>query len=193
MIKDILKLIYKVPLKYKLTSLGKESIIKYPYRIEGRGEIIIGDNVYVFPNCHFQTISIDGSTPTIRLGNNIRMWNNSQISCVRTVTIEDGCTFAANCFITDVTHRYDDISIPAYNSQLRTLPSVVIGEGTWVGRNVIISGAKIGKHCVIGAGSMVSKDVPAYCVVVGNPSRIVKRYNPETEKWQKTDKDGNFI
>lgn len=54
-------------------------------------------------------------------------------------------------------------------------------------------GCKIGRHCVIGAGSMVNKDIPDYCVVVGSPARIIKRYNPQSGQWEKTDKDGNFI
>ena len=149
MIKNILIWLYKILLKRKLTSIGKGSIIKYPFRIEGDGDIIVGDNVYVYPNCHFQTISVNGTTPEINFGNNIRMWYNSQISCVRNVLIESGCTFAANCFITDVTHRYDDINIPAYNTVIKVLPNVIVGEGTWVGRNVIISGVRIGKHCII--------------------------------------------
>lgn len=46
---------------------------------------------------------------------------------------------------------------------------------------------------VIGAFSFVKTDIPDYCVVVGNPARIVKRYNPQSRKWEKTDKDGNLI
>ena len=193
MIKKFLKAIYVSFLRKKLASLGENSIIRYPYRIEGKGKIQIGKNVSIFGNCHFQTLTIDGSEPILLFGNNIRMWYNSQISCVNSIVIEDGCTFASNCFITDVTHTYEDINNSAYSSKLKKLPNVIIGKGTWVGRNVIISGAKIGKHCVIGAGTMVSIDIPDYCVVVGNPARIVKRYNPLTALWEKTDKDGKFI
>ena len=49
------------------------------------------------------------------------------------------------------------------------------------------------KIVVIDEGSMVNKDIPDYCVVVGSPARIIKRYNPQSGQWEKTDKDGNFI
>jgi len=50
---------------------------------------------------------------------------------------------------------------------------------------VITSGIKIGKHCVIAAGSIVTRDVPAFSIVAGNPARIIKRYNFETDVWEK--------
>lgn len=55
---------------------------------------------------------------------------------------------------------------------------VSIGDGSYIGINAVIVGnVKIGKHCVIGANSVVTKDVPDYCVAVGSPAKVVKRYN----------------
>ena len=48
-----------------------------------------------------------------------------------------------------------------------------------------MSGVTIGKHCVIAAGAIVVKDVPDYCIVGGNPAKILKRYNPTTNQWEK--------
>ena len=107
--------------------------------------------------------------------------------------IKKGVRLADNVFIADNTHHYSNIDIPIIKQGLDKLNPVEIGEYTWVGRNVCIMGCKIGRHCVIGAGSMVNKDIPDYCVVVGSPARIIKRYNPQSGQWEKTDKDGNFI
>lgn len=64
-----------------------------------------------------------------------------------------------------------------------------IGEGSWLEVNVCVMGATIGKHCVVGANSVVIHDIPDYCVVVG----IVKRYDFATKQWRKTDPQENFL
>ena len=62
---------------------------------------------------------------------------------------------------------------------------VSIGGGSYIGINAVIVGnVKIGNHCVIGANSVVTKDVPDYCVAVGSPAKILKRYNFETQLWE---------
>ena len=67
-----------------------------------------------------------------------------------------------------------------------TTSPIHIGEHTIIGANVIVlPGVNIGKHCFIGAGCVVTKDIPDYCVTVGNPARIIKRFNPQTQMWEK--------
>lgn len=107
--------------------------------------------------------------------------------------IGSNCIFAGNCFISDTTHTYDDIDTPVILLPLKKLKPVSIGDGSWLGRNASVIGANVGKHCVIGNCCFVTKNIPDYCVVVGNPCRIIKRYNFETRQWEKTDKDGNFL
>jgi len=63
---------------------------------------------------------------------------------------------------------------------------IVIEDEAWIGANVVVlAGVTIGKHCIIAAGSVVTKDVPPYSVAVGNPARVLKKYNPETKNWEK--------
>ena len=70
---------------------------------------------------------------------------------------------------------------------------MVIGRDSWRGENVCVLGAKIGRHCVIGANSVVTKDIPDYCIAVGIPARIIKRYCFDSQTWRRTDEQGNFI
>lgn len=62
--------------------------------------------------------------------------------------------------------------------------SVRIGEGSWLGTNVVVVGnVHIGKHCVIGANSVVTKDIPDYTVAAGIPCKVIKRYDFERKEW----------
>ena len=185
---------YNFYVRRQLKELGDNSVLKYPFTIVNGKFISIGKRATIFSNVLFQAIKeSDQDEPSIIIGDNVRIWSNVQISAAQKMTIGNDVAIAANSFITDTTHPYEDISkAPRYN-KLKFLTPVSIGDDTWVGRNVIISGSKIGKHCIIGANSMVSKNIPDYCVVVGNPARIVKRYNPITGIWEKTDKEGNFL
>jgi len=63
------------------------------------------------------------------------------------------------------------------------LSPVSIGDGSWIGENVCIVGATIGKNCVIGANSVVTKNIPDFCVAVGIPARIIKRYDLNKCAW----------
>jgi acetyltransferase-like isoleucine patch superfamily enzyme len=54
-----------------------------------------------------------------------------------------------------------------------------------LGENVCILSASVGKHCVIGANSVVTHDIPDYSVVVGAPARVIKKYNFDTQRWEK--------
>lgn len=109
------------------------------------------------------------------------------ISCVviGPVTIGNDVLMAQHVVMSGLNHQFEDISTPI-NQQKCTTASIVIGDGAWIGANAVItSGTKVGKHSVVAAGSVVTKDVPDYSVVVGNPARIIKKYNHSTKEWDK--------
>lgn len=82
-------------------------------------------------------------------------------------------------------HNYQDITQGIIEQGITTSP-IHIGEHTIIGANVIVlPGITIGKHCFIGAGCVVTQNIPDYCVTVGNPARIIKRYNPQSQTWEK--------
>ena len=89
-------------------------------------------------------------------------------------------------YITDCDHEYRYVDIPVIDQGIvQRGQKVSIGKGSYIGINAVIVGnVKIGKHFVIGANSVVTKDVPDYCVAVGSPAKILKRYNLETQLWE---------
>lgn len=102
------------------------------------------------------------------------------------VTIGNDIRLAQNITVSGLNHNYQDVSRPIHLQGVSTSP-ITIENGTWIGANVVVlAGVTIGKHSVIAAGSVVTKDVPAFSVAVGNPARIVKKYNHETNNWENT-------
>lgn len=82
-------------------------------------------------------------------------------------------------------HRFERIDIPIGAQGYYPKSNLVIGTGSWIGRNVIILGKvkSIGKHVVVGAGSVITKDIPDYAVVAGNPARIIRYRNQNVEEF----------
>ena len=101
------------------------------------------------------------------------------------VTMGEGSICSQNCFIGGQSHIFQDVSKDFLRQGVET-KQVVIGNNVWIGSNtVVLLGVKIGDNSVIGAGSTVVEDIPPYSVAVGNPARVVKRYNFETKKWER--------
>ena len=91
------------------------------------------------------------------------------------VTIGDYVMMGPDCIIYTQNHKVDDLSMPMQQSGFAEVKPVTIGNDVWIGSRVtILPGVTIHDGCIIGAGAVVSKDVPPYSVAVGNPARVVK-------------------
>jgi acetyltransferase-like isoleucine patch superfamily enzyme len=101
------------------------------------------------------------------------------------VTIGNDIRLAQNITLSGLNHNYDDVNLPIHAQGVST-SLIIIEDGTWIGANVVVlAGVTIGKNCVIAAGSIVTKNIPSYSVAVGNPARVLKKYNHETKAWEK--------
>ena len=172
---------------YAFGAFGKHNYL-FDLELLNPQNIFLGSNLWIS-----KTRLASSKGGKLIIGNHVAIGRFSQIYALQSIIIEDGVLMAENTFISDNTHTFTDITTPVRDQDIKPLGNVVVGSGTWIGRNACIMGCKIGRNCVIGAFSFVKKDIPDYCVVVGNPARIVKRYNPQSGQWEKTDKDGNFI
>lgn len=93
-------------------------------------------------------------------------------------------TIAADTFITSIDHEYRDGSKSAMD-QGHLLNETVIGQGSFLGYGVAIqAGTHLGKRCVVGTHSVVKGNFPDYCVLVGCPARVVKKYNVQNGQWE---------
>lgn len=143
------------PLKTEFGSCGKNSILLYPMVIYSPKSVIIEENVKLSSGLHIL------NAPNEK------------------VIIKKYTVFAANCTIAPNNH-VSTVKIPQFllgASHVNDISTdVVIDEDVWVGTNVtILAGVHIGRGCIIGAGSLVTKSLPPYSVAVGSPARILKK------------------
>lgn len=173
------RLVYAI----KLGQIGKKTIIFYPLQIDNPKSIIIKNNTFIAHNAWL--MGNNCSEASLVIGNNVVIGHYFHIVAYEKVEIGDHVLIADKVFISDCTHTYEDISTPIQNQPVRHLKNVSIGDGSWIGENVCIMGAKIGVHCVIGANSVVIHDIPDYCVAVGNPAKVIKYYDSLKGLWIK--------
>jgi acetyltransferase-like isoleucine patch superfamily enzyme len=101
------------------------------------------------------------------------------------VTMKDGSGTGQHVFMGGFNHGYKDGNENS-STQALDVKGIIIEEDAHIGANsVIVAGVTIGKRCQIGAGSVVTKSIPPYSVAVGNPCRVIKRFNNETKLWEK--------
>lgn len=99
------------------------------------------------------------------------------------VIIGNAVIFAQNIVMSGLNHSYEDIAIPI-SKQKETTAVIIVEDECWIGANAVITaGVTIGKHSVVAAGSVVTKSIPPYSVAVGNPARVIKRYDFQAKQW----------
>jgi len=133
-------------------------------------------------------------SPRLEVGDGTYFGHGIHLFCCLTMTIGKNVMIADHVYITDNLHGYEDIDMPPAAQPLKVPGPVSIGDDTWIGeRACILPNVSIGKHCVIGAAAVVTKNIPDYCVVVGTPARIIKRYDFDAKDWRKTNDKGEFV
>ena len=170
---------------------GARSHIVRPIGIERPDRISIGDDVYVAAqSCLAVQPLEDGASLTI--GDGCKLGRFNHIYATGRVELGPKVLTANGVYISDNLHGYDDPAMPVMDQPLVQKAHTSIGEGSWLGHNACVVGAKLGKHCIVGANSVVMKDAPDYSVIVGAPGRIIRRYDTDSGMWRATDADGTF-
>lgn len=128
-------------------------------------------------------------SPSCVIGNSCSIGNRFSVLTADKVIIKDNNLIASDVLIAAENHGTNPESTASYAQTKLSSKSVVVEEGCWIGEKVIIlPGVTIGKRSIIGAGSVVTKTIPPFSIAVGNPAKVIKKYNFKKHCW-----NGNIL
>ena len=166
-------------------------LVRRPFYCRGKARLQFGEGLTTGHHCRFDLLGVEGDlSKKLILGKNCKLGDQVHIVANEAVVIGDNCLMASNIFISDTSHgQYTGVTtdsspdLPPDERPLYMKP-VSIGNNVWIGENVcILLGVTIGDGCIIGANSVVLKDLPAQCIAVSSPAKVIKRYYSDQKSW----------
>ncbi|SCX30443.1 acyltransferase [Mycolicibacterium fluoranthenivorans] len=155
--------------------LGPPLLIVKPKRI------FIERRVRIFPGMRAEA-HYDG---TIKIAENVAIGQNFHITAMGELTIGSGTVISGAVMVTDIDHEYADIT-KNIHEQGFIYGRTAIGKNCFIGMGARIqAGTILGDGCIVGANSVVRGEFPSYCVIVGAPARVVKKYDFESATWNR--------
>lgn len=158
----------------RFAAFGRDSLLYRPAWIHRPDLMTIGDRVWIGRRVWLEVggAARDGREPVLRIGDGVVLRHHVTVSAHESVVIEDDVLIAAWTSIYDSDHTLGATGNPIWHPD-RTAP-VRIGRGSWLGERVaVLRGADIGRHCIIGANSVVKGAIPDCSIAVGAPARVV--------------------
>lgn len=163
-------------------------MIRFPIVLRGKRYIDFGKALTTGRYCR---IEVHGKHPDKRLilGENVNIGDNVSIRCANKIIIGNNVLMGSKVLIIDNSHgKYSDKGqdspdVAPNQRSLMTSP-ILIGNNVWIGEGAVIQqGVTIGNGSIIAANSIVTKDVPANCMIAGIPAKIIKKYDKKLKEW----------
>jgi acetyltransferase-like isoleucine patch superfamily enzyme len=176
---------------YPFASRGRNLSIHYTcnlrrvvaHRIKLGSSIIIGKDAWL----NVSAPPEEKGEPVIVIEDNSRIGARCQISGKNCIHLEREVTLSSSVLVMDHSHAYEDITVPISEQGATGGGRIRIGQGCWIGFGTAIICPKgeltLGRHCVVGANSVVTRSYPPYSVIMGNPAKVVKQFDPVKNAW----------
>lgn len=176
-----------VPPPEAFAAFGPRSAIAPPATITCPHRIEIGAGVLIMGGAWLSVVEEHRGRrhePLLRIGDRVALGRDAVIACVGLVEIGDDVLTADRVFIGDTSHGYRDPHTPVRRQPMSDPRPVRIGPGAFLGVGaIVLPGVTVGENGYVGAGAVVTADVPARTVVVGNPARVVRRWDEARGEW----------
>jgi acetyltransferase-like isoleucine patch superfamily enzyme len=157
---------------------GKASVIRNRTRMDvvPFNKFELGDYSTIEDFC-----TINNGVGDVIIGRETRIGMGNVV--IGPVTIGNNVIFAQNIVMSGLNHSYENLSSPISKQKVTTAP-ITVEDECWIGANAVLTaGVRVGKHSVVAAGAVVTKDIPPYSVAVGNPARVIKKYDFDKKEW----------
>lgn len=164
-----------IPARIRGVKFGKNSFLGPGYTIQPilRG-VILGNNVVVGRNAWF-TISREFKDAKIIIGDGTGIGRNVVMSACKKISIGKKCLISYNVSFLDHEHQFFDVSSSPFEGGVAKVREIIIEDNCFIGaHSFIMKGVHLGKHCVVGANSVVTKSFPDYSVIAGSPAKLIK-------------------
>jgi acetyltransferase-like isoleucine patch superfamily enzyme len=164
-------------------AFGRNSAICFPITaLYGERFMRIGTGTIIGPHVTLSAGIAPSHEPSgetaVSIGDRCLIGRGSGIVAHESIEIGDDVFTGHHIYVTDANHGYEDVDLPIGRQFGKSKP-VRIGSGSWIGHGaLVLPGARIGEHVVVGAGSVVTGELPDYSVAVGSPARVIRRYEP---------------
>jgi acetyltransferase-like isoleucine patch superfamily enzyme len=155
----------------------------------GLKRVVVSRRVRILPGVRIETYA-NGS---ILFEENISIGQNFHITSAGNLIIGANTTISGNVFVTNIDHDYKEIGKHILDQKM-IVSETRIGKNCFIGFGAAIqAGTTLGNQCIVGASSVVKGNFPDYSVIVGIPGKVIKRYNAVSQRWEKTNANGEFI
>ena len=167
-------------------NISKNIFLGPNVQIFGLDNIVIKDHCTIGENTLITVNNRSNKEVQLAIGSNVYIGRDNFISVGKSVQIMDYCIFGNKCSIISSDHIFDS-PLTAYALSGNSFEKRIrIGVNCWFGHDVtVIGNVTIGHGSIIGAKALITKDVPPFSMVVGNPSKIIKTFNFESNTWEK--------
>jgi acetyltransferase-like isoleucine patch superfamily enzyme len=146
------------------------------YKMLREGRLIIGRYTFLEAG-----VTIQSAEGKIAIGQRAYLSRGVTVGAVGLVEIGDFALIGPGSYVTDADHRFSDHTVPVADQGMSSKGPTVIEDNVWLGANAVVtSGVRIGRHSVIGANSVVTRDIPPFSVAAGIPAKVVSTDRPET-------------
>lgn len=173
-----------ITLKKNFKAVGSNFKLMNDYTIKNPQYMEIGNSFFAGNRFRIEAwdkYAGDNFLPCIKIGNNVIFNTDIHIGCINLIKIGDNCLFGSRIYITDHHHGESTVKMLKLDPIDRPLISkgpVIIKNNVWIGEGVaIMPNVTVGENCIIATNSVVTKDIPANCVVAGVPAKIIKMIN----------------
>ena len=173
---------------FSLIMLKFDTLMRWPFYIRNYGEIKIGSDFRSGPGLVIDVLSKEAK---LEIGHSFRVASRLHIGCISEIKIGNNVLIASDVYISDHSHgsykgNNQSTAISAVNDRELFSAPIIIGNNVWIGEKVcILPGVKVGENAIIGAFSVVTKDVISNSIYVGNPAKIIKTYDDISKTWVK--------
>jgi len=174
-------------MSFKLGECGGDLHVKSGTVFYNAQKISLGKGVRLGNRCDFYVSPRESNKKfPLVIGNHVHMGHRCTLACIDSLIIGNKVMIGNDVYIADHGHEYRNPDMAIIDQPVTEPKQTTIENESWIGASsIIMPGVRIGQHAVVGAGSIVTKDVEPFTVVVGNPAKMIKKYDLVTKQWMK--------